>query len=133
MADETQIIELHGNGGDPIRVTVAEDAGIAKGAILSVANPRTAAVAGANESFIGIAASEKVAGDGSTTLAVYTKGIFNMRADAAGHAAGVRLTTGAANRTKTAVAGDLLKGCVGIALSTMGANVWGPVLVGSGL
>jgi len=80
MANEAVIIELLGNGGDPLRYTVADGTGIAKGTIMKFSSdPRTIAAATADGDLIaGIAASEKVANDGSTELAVYTNGVFDI-------------------------------------------------------
>lgn len=79
MANEAVIIELLGNGGDPIRFTCADGTTIAKGTVLELTDPRTVvACSGANTAIAGIAAAEKVANDGATTIAVYTNGIFDM-------------------------------------------------------
>lgn len=84
MAFEAVIIELLGNGGDPVRYTVANGTGIEKGTLLKLTDPRTAiANSGNNDDLAGIAAAEKVANDGSTSLAVYTNGIFDMKASGA--------------------------------------------------
>lgn len=69
---------------DPIDFTVADGTGIEKGALLELADPRTAkAVTGDDVVLAGIAAREKVASDGVTRLAVFTKGIFDMVASGA--------------------------------------------------
>ena len=79
MANEAVIIELLGNGGDPIRFTVADNTGIAKGTLMELTDPRTIKkVSAVDKALVGIAATEKVADDGSTTLAVYTNGIFDL-------------------------------------------------------
>lgn len=79
MANEAVIIELLGNKGDPVRFTCADGTGIAKGAVMELTDPRTVVTCtGANKAIAGIAAEEKVASDGATTIAVYTYGIFDM-------------------------------------------------------
>ena len=80
MANEAVIIELLGNGGDPIRYTVADGTGIEKGTIMKFdSDPRTIAASSADGDLIaGIAATEKVASDGQVSLAVYTNGIFDI-------------------------------------------------------
>ena len=79
MANEAVIIELF-NGGRPIRYTVADGVTIEKGTIMEMTDPRTMKkISAANKPIAGIAAAEKVASDGSTTLAVYTDGIFDMK------------------------------------------------------
>ncbi len=85
MANEAVIIELLGNKGDPVRFTVADGTGIEKGTLLTMTDERVAiAATGAGAVVAGIAAAEKVANDGSTSLAVYTNGIFDMKIAAAG-------------------------------------------------
>lgn len=76
MANEaTLIYEMH----PPIPFTVADGAGIEKGTLLKMSDPMTAAAATAdNDVFAGVAASEKIASDGRTKLAVYRSGIFKM-------------------------------------------------------
>ncbi len=66
---------------NPIDFTVADGTGIAKGALLKITDPLTAIIAsGGADMLAGIAAREKVAGDGRTRLAVFTEGIFRMNA-----------------------------------------------------
>lgn len=110
MAAEAVIIELF-NGGRPIRFTVADGATIEKGTVMRLTDPRTAvAHSGADQAICGIAAAEKVASDGSTTLAVYTDGIFDMTAAAAG-ACNLVLCAGSAtaNMFTAADAADILQ------------------------
>ncbi|MDD5051008.1 MAG: hypothetical protein PHV93_04720 [Candidatus Pacebacteria bacterium] len=86
MAAEAVIIELLGNPrGRPIRYTCADGTAIAKGAICKITDPRTTiTMTGIDNPIAGIAAAEKVANDGSTTISVYTDGIFDITAAAAG-------------------------------------------------
>src|SRR3990167_4371998 len=132
MANEAVIIELLGNGGDPIRVTVANATGIEKGTLMKISSdPRTAtATAASGDKFIGIAAAEKVANDGATEIAVYTKGIFDLKSDNTGSALGVIVAVGGANLTETAVEADYpLGNCIGKNLETVSANEVGAVFV----
>ena len=111
MANEATIIELF-NGGRPIRYTVADGATIEKGAIAVLTDPRTVIThAAADTPIVGIVAAEKVANDGSTTISVYTDGIFDITAAAAGVAAvGVLVAgSGTANMTTAADANDVLQ------------------------
>ena len=79
MANEAVIIELLGNGGEPVRFTVGNNAAIEKGTLMRLYDPRTVSGAtGTGVTFAGIAAAEKVAGDGSTSMALYTYGIFDL-------------------------------------------------------
>jgi hypothetical protein len=81
MANEAVIIELLGDRGDVVRYTVADATGISKGSIMyHSASPRTISKSSAQwQSPAGIAAADKEANDGSTTLGVYTKGIFDLK------------------------------------------------------
>jgi len=80
MANEAIIVELLGNKGDPVRFTVDDAIGVAKGTLMYLeSDPRVAKASSAQgQIFVGVAAAEKVASDGSTTLSVYTNGIFDL-------------------------------------------------------
>jgi hypothetical protein len=122
MANEAVIIELF-NGGRPIRFTCADGTGIEKGTIMELTDPRTV-IANTNDNapVVGIAAHEKVASDGSTTIAVYTDGIFDVLTDSGSDNAGAMVANSAtANTVQTADAADLLQGSVlGKLLETAG-------------
>jgi hypothetical protein len=86
----------------PVAFTCADGTGIEKGALLKLTDPMTVVTtAGDTDAIIGIAAEEKVANDGKTTIAVYLRGIFKGFAGAAGVTAGAGIIsdtgTGAAN------------------------------------
>ena len=124
MANEAIIVQLLGNGGDPIEVTVADGAGIVKGTLMKIADPRTGSATSADgDKFIGIAAAEKVANDGSTTLSVYTHGIFDLKDSGAGITAGTYVKMNGANLIATAdeAGAQDLSEIVGLALETAGA------------
>lgn len=111
MANEVSIIELF-NGGRPIRYTCADGASIAKGTILQITDPRTASAhSGVDQPIAGIAAAAKVASDGSTSIAVYTDGIFDITHAAAGVTAVGAFCAGSAtaNMATAADANDLLQ------------------------
>lgn len=117
MTNEAVIIELI-ESGVPIRYTVADGTGIAKGTLLKITDPRTAVATSAdNDPFAGIASSEKVASDGSTYLDAYTKGIFDLKTDG-NITAGGRVSIKAANTVAQVAAADLLFSNVGICLET---------------
>ena len=82
MANEAVIIELLGfPPGEPVQYTVANGVTISGGTLCYLVEPRTAsgsAVSIANPVPAGIAATDKLANDGSTTLAFYTHGIFDL-------------------------------------------------------
>ena len=122
MANEAVIINLGPNGGRVMRMTCA-DAGIEKGTILKLTDPRTVAACSAdNDMFGGIAAEEKVSGDGKTDIAVYTEGIFDLLSTAAGITAGNMVSIGGANQIKiyTTLDGEIGYG-FGKALETCAA------------
>lgn len=110
MANEAVIIELF-NGGRPIRFTCSNATGIAKGTLMELSGDRTV-IANTNDNapVVGIAAHEKVASDGSTTIAVYTDGIFDMKSDAGTDVVGTVMANSATeNIIQTADANDLLQ------------------------
>ena len=84
----------------PIMMTCA-DAAIAKGQCLKLTNPFTvAATAAGNDIFGGIAAEEKILGDGKTKIAVYRKGIFLLEAGTSGVTIGLPIIIEANNEFK---------------------------------
>lgn len=81
MTNEAVILELGPNGGKPIRYSCIDTTGIAKGELCCFQDPYY--ISGAlnllkAQAFAGIAAAEKVASDGSTSIALYTDGIFDL-------------------------------------------------------
>jgi len=128
MANEAVIIELLGNGGDPVRFTVADGTGIEKGTIMKFSSdPRTIAAATADGDLIaGIAAAEKVANDGQTSLAVYTKGIFDIACTASSGSAvlGEPVKVTGANTVAPADDDSIahVNECVGTSLETGSAS-----------
>jgi len=82
MANEAVIIELPDQNAK--RYTVANNLSIEKGALLWLEDPST--LSGASTTggaFGGVAASEKVANDGSTDLGVWKEGVFDLVASGA--------------------------------------------------
>jgi len=111
MANEAVIIELF-NGGRPIRFTCANATGILKGTLLELSADRTV-IANTNDNapVVGIAAHEKVANDGATTISAYTDGIFDMLSDTGTDVVGTLMANSATENTiQTADAADLLQG-----------------------
>lgn len=113
MADEAVIIELF-NGGRPIRYSVQDAVPIPKGSLLEMdADRRVIVATTANAAFVGIAAHEKVASDGSLFVSAYTDGIFDIKSDAGADIVGSMMALSAvANTVETAAAADLLTGSV---------------------
>ena len=103
MANEAVIVELLGNGGDPISLTVADGVTIPKGTLLQLTDPRTASASSAQgQKFIGVSAMEKLANDGSTEISAYTNGIFDLKDSGSGVTAGNNVKLGGANTITTA-------------------------------
>lgn len=131
MANEAVIVELLGNQGDPIWVTVADGAGIEKGTLMKLSDPRTGAATSAdNDVFIGIAAAEKVANDGNVRLPVYTNGIFDLKDSGSGVTVGQDVVVKGANTVGAYTTLDDEKGYkVGKALETASGGEVFQVLV----
>ena len=105
----------------PIAFTCADGTGIEKGAILTLSNPMTAALCTTDgASIAGIAAAEKIASDGNTTIPVYRGGIFKGFAGTGGVTAGQAIDTDAntSDSNELADAPVTTGGHVGISLET---------------
>ena len=131
MGDEAVIVELMGQPkGVPVRYTCDNDCAIEKGALLWLTDEKTvsdaAVIAHAGTyPFAGIASTEKVASDGSTSIGVWTKGIFDLVVSGQGCVAGQAVTlSGAYAKANSCVGvtevGDTISGnIVGKALGTV--------------
>lgn len=119
MADEAI---LRTRFSDPVDMTCADGTAIPKGTLLELKDPRTVEIAGANDPVFGIAARDKIASDGRTTIPVFIDGIFDMTDSGAGVTVGTAVAAAGSNEVKTAVATDVGAKTVGIALETAGAN-----------
>jgi len=108
MTNEAVIIELI-NQGEQVRFDCASGVAITKGQLLKLIDPRK--VSGSEgvgiERFAGIAAADKSATDGATSVSVHTKGIFDLYAGA-----GAAITAGQPVRLSGAniIAGVLSSG-----------------------
>ena len=132
MADEAIIVELLGNKGDPIRYTVADGTGIAKGSLMELTTPRTVIQSTAvDRPLVGIAAQEKVANDGQTSIAVYTNGIFQMKCVTTQLEIGDYCSASATDNNVTlSTTLDIEKGwAVGYALETVAPGATGMVRI----
>jgi len=82
----------------PIMMTCAEATSIPKGTCLKLTDPFTViASSAADDEFGGIAAEEKIGGDGKTQIAVYRRGIFKVEAGTTGVTVGKQVKLEAAN------------------------------------
>ena len=125
MANEAVIIELLGNGGDPIQFNCVDGDAFPKGTILKLSDNREADLSSADGDICaGICAHEKVANDGSTTVTGYTNGIFDLKDGTAGAIAiGLPVTIEGANLIKGAAAGESESGAIlGHTLAAFGGS-----------
>jgi len=132
MANEAIIVELLGNGGDPVRYTCADGVAIPKGSVMELTTPRTAKVGSAVDTpIVGIAAEEKVASDGQTNISVYTNGIFQLKCATTQCEIGDQVSLAAADNTVALMTTlDLEKGwTVGYALEQIAIGGTGMVRV----
>ena len=103
----------------PIMIICA-DVAIPKGTVLKLATPYTVSASSAdNDLFGGIAAEEKVSGDGKLQIAVYRGGLFKVEAGAGGVTVGLPVGIVALNNFKNTTANDNDLGYnFGVALET---------------
>ena len=132
MANEAIIVELLGNKGDPVRYTCAEGTTIPKGTVLELTTPRTVKLASAVDTpLVGIAAQEKVGGDGATSISVYTNGIFQLKCATTQCEIGDQVSLAAADNTIALSSTlDLEKGwSLGYAMETIALGATGMVRI----
>lgn len=116
MADEAVLIY---ETSIPIPFTCADGAGIEKGTILKLADPATASAAsGLNDTIAGIAAAEKINGDGSTKIPVYRGGIFRVKVSGSVTVGDPLVVAGNAANNLLQTAGVNAEQIVGYALET---------------
>lgn len=118
MADEAVMLYEEGL---PVPKTCADGTGINKGALLILTDPDTVATTtGDTDAIIGVAAEEKIASNGMTSIGVYETGTFVGTAGVAGVTAGQAIisdtATSSANRLVNADVNS--EHIVGIALET---------------
>jgi hypothetical protein len=118
MANETTLVL---ETEPTISFQCADGTGIEKGAILKLTDQMTASLAdGDGDEVAGIAAAEKIANDGNTTIPVYRGGIFKGLAGTAitvGDNIDTHASTGATNELASAPGAGHV---VGMALETAG-------------
>lgn len=121
MANEVVVADLLGNGGDPIQYTCADNTTILKGTVLELEDVRTVKkISADNKPIAGIAAHEKTADDGTTTISVLTNCIIKATAEATGATVGFdQVAHDATNMLGNGDAADADEGLViGYALET---------------
>jgi hypothetical protein len=109
----------------PIDFIVADGAGIEKGTICKLADPRTASASSAADVFAGVARREKIASDGRTRLSMFVGpgDVFDMKAAATTITAGSLVSLSGANLIKTATEAEVVTGAAfGKALETAAAS-----------
>lgn len=126
------IVELLGNRGDPVRFTVNNANSITKGDLLFLFDARTAS--GANllgNPACGVAAADKEVGDGSTSISVYTNGLFDLVGGTGGFAAGAFVRISGGNYVVGMTQDQFMSGqALGRALETASAEEYVVVKVG---
>jgi len=127
MANEAIIVELLGNKGDPLRFTIDNTTAVPKGTVMELTDPRTCVVAsGAGVVIAGIAAAEKVANDGQTSIALYQNVIIILPTISGGSAtlgSYVRAAAASTNEITVATTLDHETGkTIGKSLETSGAS-----------
>jgi len=128
MANEAVKVELFGanNDGQPVRYTVPDNVNISIGTLLKIVTPRTASAALTNFSPVaGIAAMEKIAGDGSTSISVWTQGVFDITSSLAiTQGAPVGVTGGVGTFANSIITTPTTSGAVtmGYAMDTAGTE-----------
>ena len=136
MANEAVIVELMGQPkGRPVNLKCLNGDAIAKGTLLWYDETAVRTVSGGNissGSFAGIAAEEKVAGDGATTIGVWTEGIFDLKCNSGiGVTCGDTVALSGTNLIRTSVEADYPIGAVvGKALETASTSEVIQVAVG---
>ena len=121
MANEIVITDLLGNGGDPVQYTCLDGTNILKGTLLELEDLRTVKkISADNKPIAGIAAAEKTASDGETTIAGITNCIAKFIVGATGATVGFLQAAHAGDNTiGNADANDIDEGLVvGRALET---------------
>jgi len=101
--------------------TCADGTGIPKGSILEISDPKTVTITNGDvDKIIGIAAEEKIASDGKTTIGVYMRGVFKGFAGAAGVTVGraIQTDTGTGAANELVVCDANAEGIIGTALET---------------
>jgi hypothetical protein len=118
MANEATLIVRTAH---PYDMTVANGTGIEKGTLLKLTDPNTAIINSAtNDAVAGIAASEKIANDGVTKLAVYREGRFKVTLSGSCTVGDALVLSSTANHVLAAPNAVTLSGTniIGIALET---------------
>lgn len=114
MANELSIIELLGKvPGCPVRYTIGAATAVPKGSLCVVTDPRTIAIhSGIDQPVVGVAAMEHDTTSGLTSMTVYTNGIFDITAAAAGaqNVGKAVATSATVNMSTAADANDLIQG-----------------------
>jgi len=114
----TLLVELE----PAVGFTVADGTGIEKGSLLKLTDPMTVIInSGDIDACIGIAAEEKISGDGKTEIGVYMRGIFKCTAGGSITVNDVLMNNaaaGAVNEVITATTGAVGSHGFAIALET---------------
>ena len=122
MANEA-VLKL--KASEPIDFIVADGAGIEKGTICKLADPRTASASSAADVFAGVARREKIASDGRTRLSLIVGpgDVLDMTNASGTITAGGLVSLSGANLIKQATEAEVVTGAAfGKALETAAAS-----------
>jgi hypothetical protein len=101
----------------PVNFTCEDGIGIEQGAILKLTDGNTAALSTGDEDYIaGNCQTEKISGDGTTSVSVYTDGVFSVYVSG-------NVTAGQALATSSDTGGDNI--LVAATATAVGAKTWG--------
>jgi hypothetical protein len=120
-------VELTNSTGNPRRFTCADGTAISKGILLQLTDARTASASVTEADILaGIAAMDKEANDGATSITVWTDGIFEMKASGA-------ITVGSPVISAGGGAANTDLNCVALAPLIAGAAASGAAVLGYSL
>lgn len=122
MANEA-VLKL--KASEPIDFIVADGAGIEKGTICKLADPRTASASSGADVFAGVARREKIASDGRTRLSIIVGpgDVLDMKNASGTITAGGLVSLSGANLIKQATEAEVVTGAAfGKALETAAAD-----------
>ena len=104
---------------EPLNFTVSDSTAVVKGSLMKLTDPRTAIISSASaDPIAGIAAHDKVASDGITSIGVFRRGIFDMVASGAVPVGSAVQSAGVLNEVKVAALTSSGATIVGYALET---------------
>ena len=131
MANEAVLVVKK---SDPIDFTILNTTAVEKGAICNMYSPRSTSGSSVvpGDEFSGINFREKIASDGTTSVALFRDGVFRCKVATGGTVTvGQHVTMSGANLIRTATEAEIAAGSsIGIALETKTGDLGCEVAVG---